>query len=469
MGALRALVAATLMITWSAALSADCTSAVRVLDVNTATTTLAAGPVAFSGTSLAVAFTDEARHALSVGIYDEDLNTISAPRVVVDHAPLGALALLWNGTDFGLFYRADDRTLALRRFSATGDPLGDPILLSLGRSVAVSDELSIVWSPTLNAYVLARTFTQGDGKDTAVLYLNRDGSVQRSVSIFVRAATPVSHMRVAVTDSGIIGAFFDSPNGTLMYARVSGDLATTVNVWTISDDLVAAASGEQFVLAHLDASTTPATIRGITIDTDGNVVTPEGELVAIAESEVAPIALVRGPGDELALSYTEVLDGVGGDSLRLHRYTRGGTTISDTIFSVADPLRERATTRFPFVWTGRSYITAVSRARDLASLSETELVRYCPLTAHITTAQSIVRPNVFVAFSGSAAGGGSAYAYSWDFGDRSGHVSGTNVQHRYEHTGQYVVTLTVTDETGASTQTTFTIDVSHGKQRAVRR
>ncbi|MBV8518115.1 MAG: PKD domain-containing protein [Acidobacteria bacterium] len=437
--------------------------------MNTATTTLAAGPVAFSGSTLGVTFIDEARRTLSVGIYDEDFNTIAAPRLIADRAPLGAVALLWNGTDFGLFYRADDRTLALRRLSATGDPIGDPILLSLGRSVVPTDELSIVWSPTLNAYILARTFTQGDGKDTAVLYLGRDGAVQRSVSIFVRARTPVSHMRVAVTDSGIIGVFFDSPNGTLMYARIVGDVPTTNDVWTPADNLVVAASGEQFVLAHLDASTSPTTIRRIIIDTNGNVVSPESQLVAIEGSDVVPLALVNGPGDELALSYTDVLAGEGGNSLRLRRFTRGGATISDTIFAVADALRERASSSYPFVWTGRSYVTAVSRARSIASLSETELVRYCPLVAHLTTARAIVKPNEFVTFNGSAAGGGSAYAYSWDFGDRSPRATGTTVQHRYEHTGHYVVTLTVTDETGTSTQTTFAIDVSHGKQRAVRR
>ena len=50
---------------------------------------------------------------------------------------------------------------------------------------------------------------------------------------------------------------------------------------------------------------------------------------------------------------------------------------------------------------------------------------------------------------------GSIVSYGWDFGDGTGGV-GRTVEHTYESEGDYLVTLTVTDDRGASSQATGT-------------
>lgn len=50
-------------------------------------------------------------------------------------------------------------------------------------------------------------------------------------------------------------------------------------------------------------------------------------------------------------------------------------------------------------------------------------------------------------------------SYNWDFGDGSAIVTGVSVSHRFENAGDYVVTLTVTDAAGQSSQQTKQISI----------
>jgi len=73
---------------------------------------------------------------------------------------------------------------------------------------------------------------------------------------------------------------------------------------------------------------------------------------------------------------------------------------------------------------------------------------------------TIILPSIFevstdLPFSGDAPG---AISWNWDFGDGST-ASGQNVNHNYGSTGQYVVTLTVTNGVGCQNTTVETINV----------
>ena len=51
-----------------------------------------------------------------------------------------------------------------------------------------------------------------------------------------------------------------------------------------------------------------------------------------------------------------------------------------------------------------------------------------------------------VTFTGSAAGGDQPYSWSWDFDDGTTDSSLQNPTHQFNSAGQYLVTLTVTDD-----------------------
>ena len=55
---------------------------------------------------------------------------------------------------------------------------------------------------------------------------------------------------------------------------------------------------------------------------------------------------------------------------------------------------------------------------------------------------------------------GSITKYHWEFQDGTSSVDGTNVTHKFENAGEYTIELTVTDDSGHTSTTTYTITVS---------
>lgn len=64
-----------------------------------------------------------------------------------------------------------------------------------------------------------------------------------------------------------------------------------------------------------------------------------------------------------------------------------------------------------------------------------------------------------IQFIASASGGTAPYSYSWNFGDLSTAV-GPNTEHVYMKTGNYTVTLTITDSTGKTSGTSQRISIN---------
>ncbi|MGA2670383.1 MAG: VWA domain-containing protein, partial [Dehalococcoidia bacterium] len=69
-----------------------------------------------------------------------------------------------------------------------------------------------------------------------------------------------------------------------------------------------------------------------------------------------------------------------------------------------------------------------------------------------------------ITFTDKSTGGVKPYKYNWDFGDGSKHSSAQNPRHRYASSGNYTVTLTVTDRAGdvASESETITLNLDSG-------
>ncbi|MDH5690975.1 MAG: PKD domain-containing protein, partial [Candidatus Bathyarchaeota archaeon] len=79
------------------------------------------------------------------------------------------------------------------------------------------------------------------------------------------------------------------------------------------------------------------------------------------------------------------------------------------------------------------------------------LVKNRPPVAALTTSATILDKKEIVTFdaSGSYDPDGTIVDYSWDFGDGNT-ATGVNVSHSYPESGAYTVTLTVTDDDGAT-------------------
>jgi plastocyanin len=82
-------------------------------------------------------------------------------------------------------------------------------------------------------------------------------------------------------------------------------------------------------------------------------------------------------------------------------------------------------------------------------------------TAEFTasTMSAVVGSEVTFDASGSSTPNDSIDSYEWEFGDGTT-ATGQTASHTYGSTGEYTVTLTVTDDVGATASTSATIDVT---------
>jgi PKD domain len=428
--------------------------------------------VAWSGTNLGVAkFDENSARAISFATYSENLTQLTGDRLLADASFAGVSAVLWNGTEFGVFYLTpSSRQFTLQRVSASGDPIGGPIAIAPNHQPAPDREYDIVWDGTRQAYALAHSIFSGLDKGLWLTFVNRDGSTLSEQIITTLITSPASP-RLAVNNAGTVAIIFRR-NGFFNDQVVdrSGATGTIRNVIAAKDARIAS-NGTDFAVA----GTVPVTAMAKEID--WAVVDEHGapgavsKLVTANGAEIAPVSLLWNPTrSEWALGYLDSLFGfsqIAGD-YRLRRFTADGSLISDSTFS-ADPLQTRLATTLPFVWTGTSYVTAASRVASGSVLPASFVIRHCPLTPFIDTAVPSVRASVPVTFNARTDGGAGGVQYSWTFSDTGETRTGQTVTHQYAHTGDFNVTLTVTDASGATGVTTLTIHVITPKRRAVKR
>lgn len=467
MGAIRATAAAVLIFTAVAA-AADCVTTARLISTRASDPNLAAGPVAWSGSVLGVAKTEEGvSNTIWFAVYGEDLQTLVGDRLIATDSR-EITDLVWTGTEFGLFYRTNNQRLHLQRLSMMGDLLGAPIAITPGRTVYTGDEIDVEWSPTLDAYVIARIISQGSFKGPWITLVNRDG-VQRSDRTLPVFASPQSNLSLAVTDTGVIGMFFINLNGSLSFARIgeTGPADVRAVSQVPGDFIESAALGNNFVVVHSVANGSITEIRWLVVDTSHQVIRPDELLLAGSGDNIWPLALV-GANGELAMAYVDApdKDDLLDKTYRLRRFTLDGTVLTDTRFAAADIGAARAESAYDFVRSGTSYLQAAFR--ESPERLNSYLLRFCPLRAEIIADRAFGRPGEPIVFTAVPEGGVPSYSYAWTFGDPARVFRTQVVSRTYDRTGTYTATLTVTDTAGAMFTTTYTINVVNVKRRSVR-
>lgn len=468
--------AAVLMIVAAEPAVAQCVSSVTQIASRSSANTLVAGPVAWSGNVLAVASNQARNGSVWAGLYTED-GTLLYPSVKIpssDDADI--LGVFWNGNHFAIFFRTFDDQLILRRLSTTGELIGNAV--NPGKILADDDDdIDILYSSRLNAYVIARVVNSTNPRAVWLTYVNLDGSVRRNVTIAVPAQD--SLVRVAETASGIIGVWYEAEvSRNLMQVRVQeGERDYVRRVWGPGEDedLVVTSLDNQFVLARtVTQGDGRKTIRWKMVDTLGFDTRQEARLLIGTGEDVQPLQLMA-RGNELAITYLDSRDGfdVQTPSFRLRRFDPvTGDMISDTYFAAADRARHRAASEHDFVWTGTAYVAVTVRETDDGD--DSFLMRLCPLDATIAgPGQTPIGETVNLTAEG--VGGVPVYNYRWRVNERGDIVEGPTLALRYDVPGTYQVTLFVEDETDTVVQKTFTLVVFEPtpqqppKRRAVRK
>lgn len=469
MGAIRAAAAVILIGIGVVASAAECVTGTRVLSAKTSVPNLVAGPIAWSGSVLAIAKTQEgAVGAAWIAVYNDDLGTIAGDRLLVNDAR-ALYALEWSGTEFGLFYRTTTQSLAMQRVSMLGEPIGGPIAISPGRPAFTGDQVEVRWSDLHQAYVVAHIVTQGISRGVYLTFLQRNGTQMSDRPLFV-AAAETSPLALAVTPGGVVGTFLIASSGSVVLGVTTGvndSPVTRAVVPMTSGEIQAVAYREEFVLVRTALFQGETVIRWLAVSPTHDITTFDAPLLS-GNQDATPQALIVGGDGELALSYIDsyVSGGTLDDTFRLHRFSRSGALISDTPFAPTDVAASVAVSPYPFVWAGGTYLSAA--VRDTPDRLTSYLLEYCPLRVEIL-APSTVLVGQAVTFSPSTIGGVPGYSYVWKFSNSARTEAGVITTERtFESAGTYTATLVATDATGVSKTATFTFKVVYPRRRGVR-
>ncbi|MCU1227338.1 MAG: glycosyl hydrolase [Acidobacteria bacterium] len=468
---LQAVLAALLFVVPS--VGAECISTIRTVSQPVVFPSHAAGPVAWTGSVLGVAKVDIDTNVVYFATYDANMNQLLADRIVSNASLGGPLALLWNGSEFALFYQRDDLQLVFQRISLSGDAIGTAIAVAPKHLQWQNQEYDIAWDARRQAYDVIHTIPAGFERAIWLTIVGRDGEVKLDQPLSIYMAI-TAEPRVAVAPSGEIGVTWirEDFNGAALYFLLFGtdnNIKELTEISVNGRDTRLAASDDSFLIVstvRLPGNTSE--LRSARVDLTGKVIAADATLVRARGVDIAPLELIWNPTlREWALTYNESINGFDlfPGEMRLLRLEILGAQ-SDTLFT-PDPTKNIYQMRFPFVWTGASYSGSIERPGVPRNQgSDTYLVKHCPLIAEVT-APTHTAIYGLTQFTGSASGGTPDYAFHWDFGD-TGLGEGRNPKHQYLRTGTYTVTLTATDSAGGLSVSTATVLVVIPKQRAVR-
>lgn len=456
---------ALLAVVFAVSSGAECVSVAQQLSRAGASPVRVARGIGWSGSVVAVASHQAATEELYVSIHDEYLNRLTGDVLVSKDVRIGQASVVWNGSDFGIFFQTTDSRLFLQRVSTSGQLIGSAVRVTPELRFAPSDSYDVAWSPAREAWVVSRVTMFAAGRSVSAWMVEKDGAT-RSRHDAVIALADETLSRVAASADGTIGVLFRGAGGVVFLARLlpSNQWAVPLAIGKGVNGFAIAAKGTEFGVARSVAISGDRTeIRWVRIGATGAVVTSERLLVSPITIDANVSALTAADGT-WALAYNDSFAGIDDDpgALRLHRFDDAGQRISSSVFA-PEFVQEGAFGRANLIWTGSAFVTLSERSTK----SDSFLLRLCPVLPEIQTSARYVRRDEIVTFNAAATGGRPGYTWIWNFGEGSATETRATEKYRWRKTGTYTVTLKATDATGATGETTITIRVVDPKRRAV--
>jgi hypothetical protein len=468
-------IAAIALLVMADVASAQCVAAVKAVSQPVVFPNLVAGPVATTGSIVGLAKSDATTGspAIFFATYGADLTQLFADRQIADTSA-NITALLWDGSEFALFYQMPNYVLVMQRIDTSGNPIGAAVAIT-NHAWAGDDEVDVVWSPIRNAYGVARTVTNGPDRGLWLTIVSRTGSILADTQITLFTNIPVVP-RVAALVGGSFAVSWLRASGPLVLSVVAPSGMTqsiVVSDRTVTNAQVATDGNAILVIfssTTTSGMTTGTELRASQFDLAGNRVTPDSPFLTGSGTDILPLHLHWNPGlSEWALTYNDAASGLGGfpGEIRLRRFRSLDVIASDTLLS-PDSFRGQLNAPYPIGFMNGAYYATIRRLLSRAEGSDSYLLKLCPFFVTGRSDLSVTQPFAAVKFTANGSGGTPPYRFTWNFGD-NGVATGADAQHLYSAPGTYTVTLSGTDGAGAFSSTTTTVVITTvGKRRAVR-
>jgi len=381
-------------------------------------------------------YTDDGLYTVSLRVFDSSGdNTVTTLQVRIANLPPTAVAV------------AAPTTVA-KGSSVTFD--------GSGSSDPDDTNLTYQWnfgngSPVANGVSVNYTYPNG-GTYTAILTVTDDNndSATASVVITVNNAPPVAEAGPDQTINEGDAATFDGSSSTdpddtnLTYQWDFGDGSPTANGVSVNHTYQNGPANRTVTLTVTDGD---GVIGTDTLQVTVNNVAPTAEAGSDQTVNEGDPVTFNGSGSD-----------PGGDGLTFEwDFDYDGSNFT------VDATDQNPSTTFPDVPATRTIALRVTDSDGAVSAVDTAQVTInnVPPTARANASATAITLGETITFDASASSdpGADTLTYQWDFGDTiTG--SGVNPTYTYSSAGQYDVTLTVTDEDGASDTDTIRITVN---------
>ncbi len=462
----------------AASAAAQCTSGLVSVSQPFVFPNHAAGPLVWTGSVYGAIKVDAGNSANSLyfAFYDVNLTQVQADTLLVGATAATRRILLWNGSEFALFYQTPAQQLTYLRLDANGNPVGAPIAVAPQHGVAPGEEYDAAWDASRKTYVIFHAIKAGLDRGLWLTVIGLDGTQKSDETVSLFNADP-TYPRVAVTPSGTIGIAWSRlvNNGQQelafgVYVPGSGPLSVS-SVRAGGSNPRLATDGRFFLLVYSSPVTGGTVLRDVKYDTAGRVATADTLLLSVAQDDAA-FSLIPNPAlgewGSLYVSYPIGFANPSFGETRLLRIFFSGAPPTDAQLAT-DGTKRTLPPQSELTWNGTGYVAAIGRFLTGGDASESYYARYCPLLVTASANPAVAVTFSPITFTANPSGGTGPYKFSWSFGDISSPEPGQTVTHSYHDPGTYTATVTATDATGAATTSTVTVTIAKLRRHAAGR